>query len=531
MDPRSWRADPAEAPAGGMTAMGVHNVDAMIGLFGEIDEVYASSIRRTVAYNAEDTTSVIFGFANGMSGSLLSCLATAVSYRLAVFGSKGVAELVTPELDFRFTPTPDAMPTGRHTQPAPEVIENRGANTLLAELEAFADGDRRRGAVPDPRRGNPARRRGVRGDRPLRRDPSAGQGGARIRAEGAVKVETRLPLGKLDPGVRATAASLDIRAVADDARRAEALGYDGIITEETKDDPYIVMALAAQATSRVSLATAVALAFPRSPTVTAMTAWTLQRLSGGRFTLGLGSQVKGHIERRFGMSWSAPGPWLREYVQALRAIWDCWQNGTKLDFRGEHYKLNLMVPLFTPAPIEHPQIPVELAAVNPYMCQVAGEVADGIRAHPIATPRYIAETMLPAVRQGRRENRPRSRGVYDVRDAAGRDRRPTAPRWPSGSPISASRVAFYASTPSYLVAFESEGYGEVARNLQQLSRAQRWDEMAALVDDGMLDTYAVTGTYDEIAGQIARPLRRSGDRDRIRDPAGRCRQTKTGCAG
>ena len=252
-----------------------------------------------------------------------------------------------------------------------------------------------------------------------------------------MKVETRLPLGKLDPGVRATAASLDIRAVADDARRAEALGYDGIITEETKDDPYIVMALAAQATSRVSLATAVALAFPRSPTVTAMTAWTLQRLSGGRFTLGLGSQVKGHIERRFGMSWSAPGPWLREYVQALRAIWDCWQNGTKLDFRGEHYTLNLMVPLFTPAPIEHPHIPVELAAVNPYMCQVAGEVADGIRAHPIATPRYIAETMLPAVQRGAAKTGRDLVGLYDVRDAAGRDRRPTAPAWPSGSPMSA----------------------------------------------------------------------------------------------
>src|SRR3954447_17828727 len=138
MDPRSWRADPAEAPAGGMTAMGVHNVDAMIGLFGEIDEVYASSIKRAIAYDAEDTTSVIFGFANGMSASLLSCLATAVSYRLAVFGSKGCAELVTPNLDFRFTPTPDAMPAGRHAQPAPEVIENRGSNTLLAELEAFA---------------------------------------------------------------------------------------------------------------------------------------------------------------------------------------------------------------------------------------------------------------------------------------------------------------------------------------------------------------------------------------------------------
>src|SRR3954467_5921752 len=145
-----------------------------------------------------------------------------------------------------------------------------------------------------------------------------------------MKIETLLPLGKLDPGLRAAAAARDLGTIGDDARRAEALGYDGIITEETKDDPYIVMALAAQATSRVSLATAVALAFPRSPMITAITAWTLQRLSEGRFTLGLGSQVKGHIERRFGMSWSAAGPWLREYVLALRAIWDCWQNGTRL---------------------------------------------------------------------------------------------------------------------------------------------------------------------------------------------------------
>src|SRR5216683_7308296 len=214
-----------------------------------------------------------------------------------------------------------------------------------------------------------------------------------------MKIETLLPLGKLDPGLREAAASLDITAVAEDARLAEALGYDGLVAEETKDDPFIILALAAQATTRIALATTVAIAFPRSPTVTAMTAWTLQKLARGRFTLGLGSQVKGHIERRYGMRWSAPGPWLREYVGALRAIWECWQNGTPLDFRGEHYQLSLMVPLFAPSPIEHPRIPIELAAVNPYMCQVAGEVADGIRAHPIATPRYIAETMLPAARK------------------------------------------------------------------------------------------------------------------------------------
>ena len=316
-----------------------------------------------------------------------------------------------------------------------------------------------------------------------------------------MKIETTLPLGKLDPGLRAVAAPRNIRAVADDAHRAEALGYDGILTEETKDDPFIVLALAAQATSRVSLATAVAIAFPRSPAVTALSAWTLQNLSGGRFTLGLGSQVRGHIERRYGMRWSAPGPWLREYVQALRAIWDCWQNGTKLDFQGEHYKLNLMVPLFAPPPIEHPQIPVELAAVNPYMCQVAGEVADGIRAHPIATPRYIAEVMLPAARKGAAKTGRDLAGftmavmplVATAADCAGVEQRARDVR---------ARVAFYASTPAYLAAFEHEGYGEVARNLQALSRAQRWEEMSALVDDEMLDRYAVIGTYDEIAAKL-----------------------------
>jgi probable F420-dependent oxidoreductase len=316
-----------------------------------------------------------------------------------------------------------------------------------------------------------------------------------------VKIEALLPLGKLDPGLRAGAAPLDIARVGDDARLAEELGYDGVITEETKVDPYIVMALAAQATSRVSLATAVAVAFPRSPTITAHSAWTLQKLSRGRFVLGLGSQVKGHIERRFGLHWSAAGPWLRDYVRAVRAVWDCWQNGTKLDFDGEHYRLNLMVPLFAPAPIEHPQIPIQLAAVNPFMCQIAGQVADGIRAHPIATPHYIRDVMLPAARKGS--------------EKAGRDFSGFAmcvmPLVATADTEAAlaeairnvrARVAFYASTPAYLAAFEAQGHGEPAKHLQALSRAQRWDEMAARVDDAMLDTYAVIGTYDEIAAKL-----------------------------
>jgi probable F420-dependent oxidoreductase len=317
-----------------------------------------------------------------------------------------------------------------------------------------------------------------------------------------VKIEALLPLGKLDPGLRA-AAPLDIGTVAADARRAEMLGYDGVVTEETKHDPYIVMALAAHATSRVGLATAVSIAFPRSPAVTALSAWTLQNLSGGRFTLGLGSQVRGHIERRYGMRWSAPGPWMREYVGALRAIWASWQNGGTIDFQGEHYKLSLTVPLFAPAPIAHPRIPVELAAVNPYMCRIAGEVADGIRAHPVASPRYIAETMLPAARRGAaKAGRDMARFTMCVKPliAVAPDRVRLAERIREVR----ARVAFYASTTAYLAVFDSEGYAEVARNLHGLARAQRWEEMPGLVSDEMLDTYAVVGTYDEITA----PLRR-----------------------
>ncbi|HXP05327.1 MAG TPA: TIGR03617 family F420-dependent LLM class oxidoreductase [Stellaceae bacterium] len=317
-----------------------------------------------------------------------------------------------------------------------------------------------------------------------------------------MKIETQLPLGNLDPGLRAASTRLDLDRVGEEARLAEALGYDGIVTEETKDDPFIVLTLAAQATTRIGLATGVAIAFPRAPAVTALAAWTLQRLSKGRFTLGLGSQVKGHIERRYGMAWTPPGPWMRDYVGALRAIWQCWQaGGTKLDYDSPHYKLSLMVPLFAPPPIEHPRIPIQLAAVNPFMCQIAGEVADGIRAHPVCTPRYIEEVMLPAAQKGAaKTGRDFSRFemavmplIATASDKAGleawiRDVR--------------ARIAFYASTPTYLIAFESQGYGEVARALQSYSRAQRWDEMPGFISDEMLDHYAVIGTHDEIAQKL-----------------------------
>ena len=274
------------------------------------------------------------------------------------------------------------------------------------------------------------------------------------------------------------------------------------MVEETKDDPFVVMALAAAATSRLRLGTAVTIAFPRSPTVMAMSAWTIQKLSKGRFTLGLGTQVKGHIQRRFGMKWSPAGPWIREYVTAVRAVWDCWQNGTKLDVRGEHYNINLMVPLFNAGPIAHPEIPIHLAAVNTVMCQVAGEVADGVRPHPVCTPSYIEQVMLPAVRNGARKT---GRSLENFRVcmkplvASARTEAELVPKVRDAR----ARIAFYASTPAYAAAFEHLGLGELAKAATVFSREQRWEELPKLISDEVLGAFAVIGTYDVIGKRLS----------------------------
>lgn len=314
-------------------------------------------------------------------------------------------------------------------------------------------------------------------------------------------LETLLPLGKVDPGLRAPETPFDLASIGCDARLLEEVGYHRMVVEETKDDPFIVMALAAQVTSRLKLATSVAIAFPRSPAVTAMSAWTLQKLSHGRFTLGLGTQVKAHIERRFGMAWSPAGPWMREYVGAIRAIWDCWQNGTPLDIRGSHYRINLTVPLFNPGPIERPHIAIQVAAVNPVMCRVVGEVADGLRAHPVCTPSYIEKVMLPAVRQG-------AAGTGRSLDAFQVCMKPLVATAASEEELTAkvrdvrARVAFYASTPQYRAAFDHHGLGDLADRLKLLSRAQRWEEMPQHITDEVLEIFVTVGTYDTIARKL-----------------------------
>ena len=316
-----------------------------------------------------------------------------------------------------------------------------------------------------------------------------------------MKIETLLPLGKVDPGLRAPDTPLDIKKIGEQAKLVESLGYDALMTEETKDDPFVIMALAAQATTTLKVGTAVTIAFPRSPTIMALSAWTIQKLSGGRFILGLGPQVRAHIQRRYGVDPHPAGPWMRDYIKAVRAVWDCWQNRTKLNYEGEFYKLDLMVPLFDPGPIEHPEIPIHVAAVNPVMCQIAGEVSDGIRPHPVCTPSYIEEVMLPAVRAGAKKAG-RSLDNFSV------SMKPLVASAPNEEELqpkirdARARIAFYASTPAYVAAFEHLGLQELADKAKYLSRAQDWEALPKLISDEILDKFAVIGTYDRIGKKL-----------------------------
>lgn len=310
-----------------------------------------------------------------------------------------------------------------------------------------------------------------------------------------------LPLGRADSGLKVSDGAVDIRRVAAEARQVEALGFDGLAVQDNKDDPYVLSTLALQATERLRVATSVAIAFPRSPTVTAMTAWSLARLSDGRFVLGLGSQVKGHIERRFGFAWSAPAPWMRDYLRAVRDLWQAWQSGTPVAHESSHYRINLNVPVFTPAPLSGPPIRIHLAAVGTAMCGVTGELADGLRVHPICTPHYIREVMLPAVRRGAARA---GRALDDFEIAV----KPLVATAADTTTLAArreeirGRIAFYGSTPAYAPALAAHGHAELAARLNAYSKAQRWTEMPALIPDDVLDTFAIVAPHAELVAKL-----------------------------
>lgn len=311
----------------------------------------------------------------------------------------------------------------------------------------------------------------------------------------------------------------------DSAEQAERDGYDGWWVAETQIDPFLGCAVAAQRTERVHLATAIAVAFARNPMTVALQANDLQTLSKGRFTLGLGSQIKPHITNRYSMEWSRPAARMREFILAIRAIWECWATDGRLNFRGEFYRHTLMTPFFNPGPNPYGNPKVMLAAVGPLMTQVAGEVADGILCHGFSTERYVREVTIPALEKGRAEAGLNNLDGFEITAPSFVVARDSEEEIAAGAQLVKQQIAFYGSTPAYRPVLELHGWGELQDTLHAMSTRGAWDEMASLIDDEMLHTFAVIGTpedavdellhrYGDVATRITLPIPDGADPDR-----------------
>jgi probable F420-dependent oxidoreductase len=281
--------------------------------------------------------------------------------------------------------------------------------------------------------------------------------------------------------------------VPDSAKAAEAIGFNALWATETMHDPFLTGALIAEHTQRISIGTAVAIAFARSPGNLAYLTWDLAQASGGRFILGLGTQVKAHIERRFGMPWpESPVGKLREQIQAVRAIWKTWQTGAPLNFRGDNYKLTLMTPFFNPGPIEHPNIPIYIAGVNTGLARLAGEIGDGFQVHPFHSVSYLRGKILPAIEQGIEKS---GRSKEDIQVAV----TAMVVTNPHEREFTRSQIAFYASTPSYRAVMAHHGWQEPAEALSSLASKGQWGEMPALITDEMLEKFSVVSNPQDLA--------------------------------
>ena len=288
---------------------------------------------------------------------------------------------------------------------------------------------------------------------------------------------------------------------------AEEIGFQALWGSETTHDPFLPGALIAQHTRRLAYGTAVAIAFARSPATLAYTAWDLAQASQGRFILGLGTQVKAHIERRFGMPWpESPVKKLRELISAIRAFWHTWQSGEPLNFRGEYYKLTLMSPFFNPGPIDFPDIPIYVAGVNTGLARLAGELADGFHVHPLNSRCYLQAVLLPAIEQGALQAG-RSRDQVKVTVTA------FAASGPEEAEFARQQISFYASTPSYRSIMALHGWEATAQQLSMLASRGRWAEMPALIDDDMLGTFCVIAPQAELPAALR--ARYAGLADRL----------------
>lgn len=287
------------------------------------------------------------------------------------------------------------------------------------------------------------------------------------------------------------------------AEAMEASGFTGICTLENRHDPFLPLAVAATSTRDIELSTGIALAFVRSPMSTAHISWDLNEASGGRFTLGLGTQIRAHNEKRFSVPWGPPVPRMREYVQSLHAIWHTWKTGEKLCFEGEHYRFTLMPPNFVPEESPLPAPPVTIAAVGPSMVRLAGEVGDGLRLHPFCTRKYFDQTIAPQLDRGlAKSGKPREH--FEINGggfiATGPDdhavRRMT--EWVR------YRIGFYASTPAYWPVLQAEGYTDLGPRLNEMTKRGEWDRLAGAVPDELLQACTAIGRHDQIAQAIER---------------------------
>jgi probable F420-dependent oxidoreductase len=291
------------------------------------------------------------------------------------------------------------------------------------------------------------------------------------------------------------------------AERAARLGYDGFFTAETGHEPFLPLVLASQAAPELTLGTAIAVAFPRSPMNMAQIAWDLAGISHGKLILGLGTQVKAHIVRRFSGEWFSPGPRMRDYIASLRAIWNSFQTGESLRYEGEFYKFSLITPFFNPGPIDDPDIPVAIAGVGPYMARLAGEVCQGFHVHPFHTVKYLDDVVLPRMKEG---------AAAADRDLSDIDRISTVmvvtgrnnDEIEAGKAAIKTQIAFYASTPDYLPVLETHGW-DVGEQLSALARRGEWHKMGSLITDEILHEVAVVAPFDSLGQEIRA---RYGDR-------------------
>jgi probable F420-dependent oxidoreductase len=308
-----------------------------------------------------------------------------------------------------------------------------------------------------------------------------------------------------------TGSPSDLSSVAAAVRAQEAAGYDGSWVAETSRDPFLPLALAAEHSSTIELGTSIAVAFARSPMTLAATANDLQQYSEGRFLLGLGSQIKAHIEKRFSMPWSHPAARMREFILAMRAIWDCWNNRTKLEFRGEFYTHTLMTPFFDPGPNPFGAPKVYLAGVGELMTEVAGETCDGFIAHGFTTASYLRDVTIPALERGLAKSG-RTRADLDVSYpvfiVTGRNDQ----EFEAAAVGTRKQIAFYGSTPAYKGVLDLHGWGDLQGELNTLSKRGEWDQMGRLITDDILDAFAVVAGPRELPGLLRQRLDGLADR-------------------